>query len=109
MLKNFALFNAYRLKCKVNEKVCPTCASQKKVYEKVYQKMSRNNLSLLILLIPIFFCTFLGLNVISKCFVFNLILSLHTREAFIHLGKKYVDVRKEKKAEDVLFLYSHRE
>ena len=34
----------------VYDKVCPTCVSQKKVYEKVYQKMSRNNLSLLILL-----------------------------------------------------------
>ena len=47
--------------------------------------------------IPTFSCASLGLSAIPKCFVFNLILSLHTREAFIHLGKKYVDVRKEKK------------
>ena len=46
---NVAQFHAYRFKCKVNEKVCTTCASKKKVYKKVYQKMTRNNLSLLIL------------------------------------------------------------
>ena len=49
IMKNFALFHVYRLKHKVNDKVCPTCASQNRVYEKVYQKMGRNNLSLLIL------------------------------------------------------------
>ena len=49
MLKNFALFHPYHLKHKVNEKVCPTCASQKKDYIKVCQKSGRNNLSLLIL------------------------------------------------------------
>ena len=49
MLKNFAQFYVYCFLCKVNDKVCPTCASEKRVYNKVYQKMSRNNLSLLIL------------------------------------------------------------
>ena len=49
MLKDFAQFHTYCFLCKVNDKVCPTCASEKKVYEKVYQKMGRNNLSLLIL------------------------------------------------------------
>ena len=50
-VKNSAQFHVYRFECKVHDKVCPTCASEKKVYEKVYQKMGRNNLSLLILII----------------------------------------------------------
>ena len=32
VLNNFALFYVYRLKHKVNDEVCPTCASPKKDY-----------------------------------------------------------------------------
>ena len=49
MLKDFAQFHVYCFSSKVTDKVCPTCASKKKVYDKVCQKMGRNNLSLLIL------------------------------------------------------------
>ena len=48
-VENFAQFHVYRFECKVNDKVCQTCANEKNVYEKVYQKMGPNNLSLLIL------------------------------------------------------------
>ena len=49
----------------------------------------------------------LEFRVNSKCFV-SIQIKLH--EAFIHLGKKYVDVlRKWEKAENVLFLVSHQE